>query len=503
MFEPKTRLALASALAVTFALVGCSGDDDASNTSAGDLRASVCSRKITPEVGVNHSDPIYLAGFSNDRAATGVHDELWARGVVLATSTHKIAVVVLDVVGYFNNEIATIRTLVNDPSFDAIVVSSTHNHEGPDTMGLWGPDQLTSGVDLEYLDFVNQQVAGCIADADSTLRPADIRFATGDTIGASLPPEPDLVADGEILQHLCVGGAFDDSGACIDGIEVLGDDGPIRNPTTPSFQIRQRDSGQILATLVNYASHPESLGSGNTLITSDFPHYMREAIEARFGGTAIYMSADLGVLQGPLDVFLEDDAGEMVPRRSFEFAERMGKILAERAGDALDAVNRWDGSPAIEVARSGMITVDVTNPYFELLGTLGVFGRRSFTRLEPGRGEIMSEMQAFRVGPAMFAVTPNEVDPQIADGYRDRMAGADHKFIVGLGNDEIGYQMPEAKYNPGCFLCFQLNISGEDDGMCPGEEWNDCGTVFQNNIGPSNDPLLQGVMNDLLSELAS
>ena len=482
--------------------VGCSSDDDVTVLGPEALQGAACARVITPEVGVNHSDPIYLAGFSNNRRATGVHDDLWARGVVLQSGGVKIAVVVLDLIGYFNNEVETIRALVDDPTYDAIVVSSTHNHEGPDTMGLWGPSQISSGVDLEYLDFVNQQAADCIAEAGANLRPAEIRFATGDTIGTSLPPEPDLVADGTILRHLCVGGAFDESGQCVGGIEVLGDDGPIRNPTTPSFQIRDRDNGEMLATLVNYASHPEALGSANTLLTSDFPHFMRVAMEERFGGMAIYMSGDLGVLQGPLDIFLVDDEGEMIPRRSFVFAERMGHILAERAGDALAAVGEWLATPEIAVAQSGPLTVEVTNPYFDLLGAIGVFGRRPFTRLQPGLGEITSEMQAFRIGPATFAVTPNELDPQIGDLYRERMTGAAHRFIVGLGNDEVGYQMPEAKFNPGCFLCFQVNIGGADDDTCPGEEWNDCGTVFQNNIGPSVDPVFQGVMYDLLAEIA-
>jgi hypothetical protein len=319
------------------------------------MRAAACARKITPIVGVNHSDPIYLAGFDNDRLATGVHDDTWARGVVIESRGKKIALVVLDVIGYFNNEIRTIRSMVGDDSFDAIVVSSTHVHESADTMGLWGPEQVLSGVDLGYLDFVNQQVVDCIEDANANLVPAEIRFATGSTAGTSLPPEPDLVADGEILQHLCVGGSFAD-GQCVGGIEVLGDDGPIRNPATPSFQLRAEDGGAMLATVVNYASHPEALGSGNTLITSDFPHYMRVALEERFGGTALYVSADLGVLQGPLDVFLEDPGtGEMIPRRTFEFAQRMGEILAQQAGDALAAVSQWERNPVIDLRESGPI----------------------------------------------------------------------------------------------------------------------------------------------------
>ena len=484
------------------AWAGCSGDDDG---NAGGMRAAACLRRITPEIGVNHSDPIYLAGFDNDRRATGVHDDTWARGVVLESGGRKVALFVLDAIGYFNDEVRTIRDMVADLGYDAIVVSSTHVHESADTLGLWGPDQITSGADLAYLDFINQQVADCIREADANLVAAEIRFATGDTKDTSLPPEPDLVADGEILQHLCVGGSFDTAGNCVDGIEVMGDDGPVRNPSTPSFQIRERSSGEILATLVNYASHPESLGSDNTLITSDFPHYMRQALEQRFGGIAIYMSGDLGVLQGPLDVFLDDGAGGQIPRRTFEFAARMGEILAARAGDALAAVNRWERQPAIEAVGSGPVEVIIENPYFEFLGLLGVFGRREFVMVDP-QGEsykTTTEVQALRVGAAQFAVTPNELDPQIGNVYRERMSGAAHRFLVGLGNDEIGYQMPEEKFNPSCFLCFNLNIIGVDPlDECP-EETNDCGTVFQNNIGPSADPLLEGVMFDLLGQLNS
>lgn len=495
------------ALGAAIALGACS-DDDADRCffeglcgPSNGLRAAACARRITPVVGENHTDPIYMAGFANNRTPTGVHDDVWARGVVLESRGRKVAMVVLDVIGYFNNEIRTIRSLVNDPSFDAIVVSSTHVHEGPDTMGLWGPTETETGVDVGYLDFVNRQVADCIGEAVAALEPAEIRFATGDTRGTSLPPFPDLVADGEVLQRLCVRGSFDAQGNCVDGILVEGDPGPIDNPTTPSFQVRRRGGdGGTIATLVNYASHPEALGSSNRLITSDFPHYMRTRLEERFGGVAIYMSADLGVLQGPLDVFLADENGNQVPRRTFEFAERMGNILAQRAGDAIAAVDSWDSSPEIEVAGTGPLAITVENPYFQFLGVLGVFGRRTLEQPDPSRFTTQSEVQAIRIGPAQFVVTPNELDPQIGNKYRAQMTNAEHKFVVGLGNDEIGYQMPAEKFNPSCFLCFRYNISDEDpDGECP-QETNDCGTVFVNNIGPGADPQLEGIVGGLLAD---
>lgn len=471
------------------------------------LRAAACKRSITPVVGENHSDPIYMAGFGNDRQATGVHDDVWARGYVVQNADKKIAIVTLDVIGYFNNEVRTIREdpAIADLGFDAVMVTSTHVHEGADTMGLWGEDETVSGVDLGYLDFVNAQVAGCIADAHAALEPAVMRFATGSTIGASLPPFPDLVADGEVLKpYVIPGDAFTPPRA--EDVIVEGDPGEIHNPSVPALQIKSIASGAVLATVVNYASHPESLGSDNTLITSDFPHYMRESLEARYGGIAIYQSADLGVLQGPLDVdMIDPETGVEAVRRSFRFAEVMGEALADRAALALDGVTNWVADPELDAVSSGPIQVLVENPFFKIAAGFGIFGRRALERDAQNRLVTSTEVNLLRIGPAQFGVTPNELDPQIGNHYRDRMTSSEHRWMLGLGNDEIGYQMPTAKFNPSCHECATYVIF-DNTANCPialaiGEDAVDCGTVFQNNIGASADPQLQGVMEALLDQL--
>lgn len=471
------------------------------------LRAASCVRSITPVAGVNHSDPVYMAGFGNDRQATGVHDEVWARGFVLQNAERKLALVTLDVVGYFYNEVQRIRSLAAQAGFsaDAIMVTSTHNHEGPDTMGLWGAEETSSGVDTDYLDFVNQQVVECLLEADAQLAPAEIRFATGTTAGASLPPNPDLVADGKVLEALTIPGSLLDPPQPTD-LHVQGDPGEITNPTVPALQIRHRVTRETIATVVNFASHPESLGSDNTLITSDFPHFMRAALEQRYGGTAIYVAADLGVLQGPLDVDVIDPAtGLPAPRRTFRFAEVMGVLLAERAATALDGAAAWHANPALDVRSEGPIKVYVENPFFVILGALGVFGRR-LPEVDAIGSFVETEVNALRIGPAQLAVTPNELDPQIGDVYRARMTGAEHRWIVGLGNDEIGYQMPVEKFNPSCHLCAIVILTQGNADNCPvtlaiGEDAVDCGTVFSNNVGGQADPLLQGAIRDVLDEL--
>ena len=436
------------------------------------LRAAACKVDITPVAGVNHTNPIYLAGFDNDRQATGVHDPIWARGVVLEHGETKIAIVTLDVVGYFYNEVQTIRSRFGpERGFDAITVTSTHNHEGPDTMGLWGEDELSSGADLGYLDFINDAVVQCIDEADAAMAPAFVGFATGSTVGLSLQPDPDLVADHKILEALEI-----DLGE--EGIlQVEGDAGPVHNPSVPVMQLRERTPlfdqlaaflaalfgneplpdtdpvGATIATLVNYASHPESLGSDNTLVSSDFPHAMRETVEAEYGGVAIYVAGDLGVLQGPLPIHLADPTtGDPMPRRNFAFADRMGTLLGEAAIAAVDTIAVWNGKPEIQVLTEPTL-VPVESIFLKILSHEGVLGRREGLVVQDDGDFVQSETQAIRIGEAQIAVTPNELDPQIGNVYRARMTQANHRFIFGLGNDEMGYQIQAAKHNPSCNLC--------------------------------------------------
>lgn len=471
------------------------------------LRAAACKRVITPVVGENHSDPIYMAGFANDRQPLGVHDDIWARGYVVQNASKKIGIVTLDVIGYFYNEVQTIR---QDPAlaslgFDSIVVTSTHNHEGPDTMGLWGEDETQSGVDVGYLDFVNAKVVECLVEANANLEPAEMRFATGSTVGTSLAPWPDLVADGRVLQpYVIPGDAFRPPRA--EDVVVEGDAGPVTNPAVPALQIRGRPSGDVLATVVNYASHPEALGSGNRLLTSDFPHFMRESLEAHYGGVAIYQSADLGVLQGPLDVDMIDPAtGQPAARRTFRFAQVMGEALAERTRTALEAAGGWDANPALDARSTGRIQMLVENPFFRIAAGFGVFGRRQLERDANRRLVVSTEVNVLRIGPAQMAVTPNELDPQIGYAYRDLMTNAEHRWLLGLGNDEIGYQMETAKFNPSCHQCVDYVAFG-NVADCPiaqaiGEDAVDCDTVFFNNLGAGADPVLQGHMRSLLEDL--
>ncbi len=491
------------------------------------FKAAACIREITPVSDglapayegafgetpvVNHSDPIYMAGFGT-REATGYHDKLWARGVVVGGPGGRIAIVSIDLIGYFVNETETIRAMIDPESgIDHAVITSSHQHEGPDTLGIYGPSDIVSGIDFGYLDFVNAAVVDCIDEAASSLEDARVRTLTTDSNGLSLGDDPRDdglgVADGKVL-------AGDDAAAPAT-------EGRIVNASLPVMQLTKREPNQdgeydVLATLVNFASHPESLGSDNTLITSDFPHYVRERLEAEYGGTAIWVSADLGVLQGPLWIDVEDP-DTMLPaeRRTYRFAEVHGTQLAERVIDAIDPTEAGDDQPAITFDMRAPVAIPLDNPFFRIAAALEVLNKRRslYTAGEPDRSignpyespynwipqslgeDVHTEVSAIRIGNASFAVVPTELDPQIGDMYRAAMTGAEHRFLIGLGNDHIGYQVPFSKWDNSCHECFPYLASGDD---CPQEF--DCGTVFQNNAGQEVDPGVSGPLLELIDAL--
>jgi hypothetical protein len=491
------------------------------------LNAGVCVRDITPvspglasayqaafgeTAVVNHTDPIFIAGFGDNRQVTGYSDRLWARALVLEGFGGRIAIIALDLVGYLNGEVDTIRSLVSPSSLiDYTVVHSTHQHEGPDTIGIWGPDALTTGIDFGYLDFVNDSVADCIDEAAANLEPARIKFATTDSVGLSLglDVEDDAqgVSDGKVLVD--------------DDLISPATDGRIVDSRLSIMQITRRGPPHdVIATLVNFASHPESLGSNNTLISSDFPHYAREQIEAETGGTAIWVSGDLGVLQGPLDIDVLDPlTNQPAVRRTFRWAEVHGQQLADRV---LSAIPKKPGSPlaTIRVATSKPVPVRLDNPFFRFFIAIGVLNPRlslytngvpddtigfpyppPFDTIPQALGEdLHTEVAAFTINEASFAVVPSELDPQIGETYRAAMTGAEHTFIIGLGNDEIGYQLPAAKWDDSCHACAPFILAGVPQ-LCPLFPNIDCNTVFQNNVGQEVDPSISDAMFPVLAEL--
>jgi hypothetical protein len=397
-------------------------------------------------------DGIYLAGFGNDRLATGKHDDLWARALVLEYGVHRVAIVSVDLLGYYSNAnyygAAEVRKQL-DPKLNIqeVLITSTHNHEGPDTVGIWGVDPLHDGKYPRYLHFVDREIAKAITEAVQSARPARMR------LGRTNPQLSPSLAD---LQTRTAGRPpkfFDEE---LRVMQFLGSDG--------------RSKDKTIATIVNWNTHPESMEDENTILTSDFPHTVRESLEMKYGGTAIYISGDLGAVeivgdngQGTRTRFdgrdfpvLKDNKAKTI---TFERTEAIGREVAKAAVDALDRA-QWSPVTGIEVKKAPL-QVPMDNEGYLLLMQKGVLNALPM----PKKGElptISTWVYAITVGDAQLLTTPGELFPEVLYGvakYRrldcpaadtqrppepavfERMTKM-YRFIIGLSPDEMGYIVP-------------------------------------------------------------
>ena len=397
-------------------------------------RIGFAKRAITPAVG---GKPVYLAGFANDRRATGIHDDLWARAIALGDleSRQRIVLVSVDLIGVFRSDVLKARSLLAAKAPGAILlVASTHDHEGPDTMGLWGKGRFSSGVDPEYLGRVRRTIADVAREALAAMRPARLLVASART--------PGLVEDGRLPR------VIDDT---IVAVQAIGAD------------------GSPLGTLVDWSSHPEALGGDNTLVTSDYPHYLRGRVEQALGGTCVFVAGSIGGLMTPLGLKLQTPDGREIPKDGFDLAQAVGERAADAAITALRAAPPGPGSTALE-HRSAVVYVPLENRLFRLGAFLGILPREVFSSGKPATvlfgDDVETEVGYLHLGDLEALLVPAEIYPELVlGGLQDPQdPGADfpgaprerslftllrapYRVVIGLANDEIGYVIPRSQWD--------------------------------------------------------
>lgn len=348
---------------------------------AGPLRAGYARATITPE-----QPGQFIAGYGANRIAEGVHDDLWVRAIALDDGETTLVIAACDLIGLFLPDTDDIAGRVTGIPRESIIVTCTHVHSGPDTLGLWGPAPTVSGVDPAYMSMVKERAAGAIAEAVAALAPCRLRFAR------AVAPEK------------------------------TGHNSRERDLIDPEISIMQAvtlDSVPI-CTLVNYACHPEVLTTQSKLITSDLVHSLREQMETAGTGDVLFVNGALGGMVTP-----------EVSENSFAEAERVGRALGRAAAAAMEhAVEVTEADIRLARAR---FPLPMANPLLALAAQLGVIKRAA-----DADGAITTTLAAGRIGPAQFATMPGEPLPKVGLSVKGLM-DAQFRFFFGLADDELGY----------------------------------------------------------------
>lgn len=350
---------------------------------------------ITPAI----DRPVFLAGFARNRRATGVHDDLEVRALSLTEGKRTVVLTALDLIGFFRPDVQEVAARVSEAmgANVELLIASTHTHHGPDTLGLWGPSVLESGVDPVYMnrlkDIILETV--CAAVRGPQAEAAGLVAAAVRVPGVAKNTRDPAILDNELAVARFV-----------------------------------NEAGQPLATICDFPCHPEAVTDVNTHITADYAGALRRAVEAETGAPCIFFPGALGGMMTP-----------NVVDHSFEECEAMGVRLATEASRAVEGIEPQPLS-GLALSRT-VVTVPLRNPLFEMAFAAGL--------LPDSRtpdGDVVTSASLLRIGGLWLAAVPGELLPKLGLTLKDEMrrAGATVPAVIALADDEIGYILPAEDY---------------------------------------------------------
>src|SRR5437879_5930150 len=219
-----------------------------------DFRAGIAIRNVTP-------DPLLpvVGGIGPGSKVTRKEGELTVRALVLEEGTNRVAIVSADFLGFPAMLGNRVRAAVKGIAAQNILIGATHTHSAPDCYGFPDGKGGTSS-DPKYLETVCARMIEAIHEAVSNLQPAKLKIATGK-------------AKGKIAYNYYAPQLYDPRCHVIQALDA---------------------SGKPLATLVNYAIHPEVLGNSVGICSPDLIGPLYDRITAEAGGTGIFMNRAKG-----------------------------------------------------------------------------------------------------------------------------------------------------------------------------------------------------------------
>ena len=356
------------------------------NCSNAEFRAAIAVRVVTPEPllpvtgGVGPSNPV-----------SRKEGDLTVRALVLDDGQTRAAIVSSDFLGFPSVLGDKARARVEGIPPSNILIGATHTHSAPDPYGF--PDGKGKfAADTNYLESVCVKMADAINEAASKLQPAALKIATGE-------------AKGKIAFNYYAEQLYDPRCHVIQAVDA---------------------NGKPLATLVNYAIHPEVLGSRVGILSPDLIGPLYDRIEARGGGTGIFMNSAQG---GMVTADNRGPGGKDL--REWSECVRIGTLLADEALRIIDAAAAEKDPKLFCTAR--MVSFPVDSPLLlavlkgSPLGFSGDTGNR-----------VKTQLNLLNIGSAQILTIPGEALPNIGYYLKRKMRGK-HNLLFGLTNDAFGY----------------------------------------------------------------
>lgn len=485
----------------------CPGGPDCGSAGDGTLKVGVGKRIYTPQgfetftdenndreyqssepytdLNGNHRfDGVWL--FGGGRAAQGVNTDVEARAMAFVQGDMTFVILYVDCVGLLTGDMDIIR---NDPqlaglSIDHIIVGATHAHDGPDTVGLWGPNPTATGRQPFVMQSLYTASVAAIKDAVTTAQPAQMIIASTKLINDPANPQSKT----------------DDFNKDIR-------DPVIFDPTlTIARFVKVSAPTETIGTLVNWADHPEVSHFDDSVeakITAHYPHWLREHIEngvltteskyattnlSGIGGVTVFVQGALGGQIGSIrGTHPPGPDGTPLTMVSSAMDQALGTNAAAKALTALATTGESVSVLPLSF-KSAQYAARIENTFFHVAFLISLLGPHPLLGYDPdqpidvGNQPWIPVRSTFvQVGPLGLVTAPGELHPELwVGGYdgvnwtwgwplldstkpnlpkfdeapkppymRDLVLaheGVRYPVLAGLAEDYIGYIVPAYNY---------------------------------------------------------
>jgi hypothetical protein len=362
------------------------------------LKVGAALRNITP----NPLLPV-SGGIGTPKKATEKQGELFVRAMVLEKGSTRVAIVNIDNLGWPSVLGNKSRALIKGIAPENVIIGSTHTHSGPDAYGF--PNEKgESFADMKYLNSCVQKIADAVNEAVGKLEPASLKIAVGEAKGK--------IAYNYYAEHL-----YDPRCGVIQAIASAG-----------------KNKGKTIATLVNYAIHPEVIGSGRGILSPDLCGPLYDRVEEKVGGIALFMNGAQG------GMVTADNRIENVSEAStYEECKRIGYLLAD---EALRIVST---APVQENPSVYCTSTKVDFPIdSEIMRYILAKSPLNYDLSKPNVAT--AQVNLLNIGTAQVLTIPGEALPNIGY-YLKRKMNTQQPFLFGLTNDAFGYMLTQVDFN--------------------------------------------------------
>ncbi len=396
------------------------------------LMAGAAKRCVTPPTWVPY---LTSSGNGTCEPFDGVHDDLYARALVLDDGRRSIAVLSVDAVGYDNailgpdrNFTAELRSLIANRTGlapEGVMLTATHSHSTPETLGLT-PFRETEGIQ-DWLEGHLETLASTVTEA--WVKRTAVRAYAGVTQVPGVArhrrirlKDGTLNRAGELPPLEAAAGTWAvDEALAVLYLEAL--------------------NGQPQAVMVNYSAHPV-VAMLLPPVSADYPGALTASVEAGLNdATCLFVNGACG------------NVNSIHVTTGFDDVSRIGRTLGRAALDEIARLKK--GAPLCSTR------VDYETDRLELdprpcppleeaertAAQSSSFENRLALRLarKLAEGPVQVEVQAMALGRLRWVALPGEVF--VETGLAVKQAGA--WFVTGNANGWVGYFPIHRAYEEG------------------------------------------------------